>query len=108
MEPREKYQLILEELFEAKATPTGRDRQNVQLPPRITRFVQNCRYLLPKKYREGFVGDLIEDLESMAAEGKSSRFMWRITFLNIIYVIYGAIRFKLDHIIEVQDSQVDK
>lgn len=108
MEPSEKYHVMLEELFEAKATLQGREGQKVQLPPRITRFVQNSRYFLPKKYREGFVGDLIEDLESMAIEGKSTRFMWRMIILNIIYVIYGAIRFKLDHIIEIRDSQGDK
>lgn len=71
---------------------------------KIFRLLRLIRFLFPKKYREEWLGDLMEIVSAMEAEHQPKWLIYTIVFGHFCIVVYHASLFKLGEFFSPSDA----
>lgn len=71
-------------------------------------MLMSMRFLFPKKYREEWIGDLIETVNILKAEGHPKWWIRLLVFSQVIIVIYHATVFKLGEYFSTGSAKISE
>lgn len=76
-------------IFKAKSTHR-KDKKT------LLKLIVSLKFILPKRYREEYSTDIVEIYQELRNEGHSKFYCYFFTGLNVLNVLWSALRFKYD------------
>jgi len=95
--------------FERRVNVEKRDKK-IRAPEnsKSLSVLTSFKFILPKRYREEFAGDIFEIYSELRNEGHRSTWIHIILFLNVASVFWAAIRFKSSEYFQENQTPVEK
>ena len=66
--------------------------------PSMFKYLLSIKYVLPKKFREEFVGDIIEIYTEMTAAGYPKIWIYIILSLHLVTIIWAGFKMKFSEV----------
>jgi len=74
----------------------------------VSRFVVSIKYILPKRYREEYSTDIVQIYHELRNESHSKTYCYFFIGLNVVNVLWSALRFKYDEYFSKERSVSNK